>query len=43
MYISADISLQPTFSVSLLFLIDAFDGILAFANIRGGGEYGEKW
>ncbi|XP_031619279.1 prolyl endopeptidase-like [Contarinia nasturtii] len=38
-----NISLQPTFSVSLLFLIDAFDGILAFANIRGGGEYGEKW
>lgn len=38
-----NISLQPTFSVSLLFFIDAFDGILAFANIRGGGEYGEKW
>lgn len=38
-----NISLQPTFSVTLLFLIDAFDGILAFPNIRGGGEYGEKW
>lgn len=38
-----NISIQPTFSVTLLFFIDAFDGILAFPNIRGGGEYGEKW
>lgn len=38
-----NISLQPTFSVTLLFFIDAFDGVLAFPNIRGGGEYGEKW
>lgn len=38
-----NISLQPTFSVTLLFFIDAFNGILAFPNIRGGGEYGEKW
>lgn len=29
--------------MSLLFFIDAFDGVLAFPNIRGGGEYGAKW
>lgn len=38
-----NISLLPTFSVSLLFFVDAFDGVLAFPNIRGGGEYGQKW
>lgn len=38
-----NISLQPSFSVTLLMFIDAFNGVLAFPNIRGGGEYGEKW
>jgi len=37
------ISLQPTFSVTFLAFIDMFDGTLAYANIRGGNEYGMKW
>lgn len=37
-----DISLTPTFSVSrMLFLKNG--GIWVTANIRGGGEFGEKW
>lgn len=38
-----NISLQPSFSVTGLVFIDQFDGILAYPNIRGGGEYGERW
>lgn len=38
-----NLSLQPTFSITGLMFIDTFDGVLAFPNIRGGGEYGEKW
>lgn len=38
-----NISLQPSFSVTLPMFIDVFNGVLAFPNIRGGGEYGEKW
>ncbi|XP_067622194.1 prolyl endopeptidase isoform X2 [Eurosta solidaginis] len=38
-----NISMQPTFSVAGLMFIDIFDGMLAYPNIRGGGEYGEKW
>jgi prolyl oligopeptidase len=38
-----NISIQPTFSVSGIVFVDTFDGILAYPNLRGGGEYGEKW
>ncbi|XP_037933547.1 prolyl endopeptidase [Teleopsis dalmanni] len=38
-----NISLQPSFSITGLMFIDTFNGVLAYPNIRGGGEYGEKW
>ncbi|XP_049318441.1 prolyl endopeptidase isoform X2 [Bactrocera dorsalis] len=38
-----NISLQPSFSATGLMFMDTFDGILAYPNLRGGGEYGEKW
>jgi prolyl oligopeptidase len=36
------ISLTPAFSVSNLSFIEA-GGVYAVANLRGGGEYGDKW
>lgn len=36
-----NISVQPSFSITGLVFIDLFDGILAYPNIRGGGEYGK--
>uniref|UniRef100_A0A1L8DTF2 Prolyl endopeptidase n=1 Tax=Nyssomyia neivai TaxID=330878 RepID=A0A1L8DTF2_9DIPT len=38
-----NISIQPTFSITGLMFVNHFNGVLAYPNIRGGGEYGEKW
>lgn len=37
-----DVSLTPAFSTANIILLDQ-GGIYAVANLRGGGEYGEKW
>jgi prolyl oligopeptidase len=37
-----NVSLNPGFQVTLLPWIEA-GGVFAFANLRGGGEYGEQW
>ncbi|XP_065221383.1 prolyl endopeptidase-like [Planococcus citri] len=33
----------PNFRIDSIAFMSNFDGIFAVANIRGGGEYGEKW
>ncbi|XP_014275955.1 prolyl endopeptidase isoform X2 [Halyomorpha halys] len=38
-----NISLLPMFSTIRLVFIQNFNGIFVSTNIRGGGEYGEKW
>jgi prolyl oligopeptidase len=37
-----NVSLTPSFSATRLVLLEN-DGVFAMPNLRGGGEYGEKW
>jgi len=38
-----DISVLPEFSVRRIVFMKSFDGVVAIANIRGGGEFGNAW
>ena len=38
-----NISLTPSFSPARLAYVLGFGGVMAIANCRGGGEYGEEW
>lgn len=38
-----NINLTPSFDVSRIVFVNGFNGICDLANIRGGGEYGDKW
>ncbi|KAE9364943.1 alpha/beta-hydrolase [Stipitochalara longipes BDJ] len=37
------ISVIPHFRADFVTYLRAFNGVLAIANVRGGGEYGERW
>lgn len=38
-----NITVGPSFSISRLVFVNCFNGVYALANIRGGGEYGDRW
>ncbi|KAJ1036427.1 hypothetical protein NDA13_000307 [Ustilago tritici] len=38
-----NISITPVFLPSMMSWISSYNGVLAFVNCRGGGEYGDKW
>ncbi|XP_073985709.1 prolyl endopeptidase-like isoform X1 [Rhodnius prolixus] len=38
-----NVNLQPVYSTFRLVFMKHLNGVVAVANLRGGGEYGEKW
>lgn len=38
-----NVNILPSFVPERVFFVQHFDGVYAIPNIRGGGEYGQKW